>query len=58
MPEGKKNEGASSKGWAECVPSPQVGIRLTDLPKIGGISGPSPRLPGSGNLKVFQMVSR
>ena len=33
MPEGEKNGGNISKGWAESAPLPLIGIGLTQLPK-------------------------
>ena len=46
MPEGEKIGGASSKEWAESAPL--VGIELTNLPDIGGASGPPFGPPSSG----------
>ena len=40
MPEGEKNGGSSSKGWAESAPTPLVGMGLTDLQNIGGAMAP------------------
>ena len=52
MPEGEKHWGASKKG-EDNLPSP-VGIKLTDLPNIGGPVAPlAPAVPAPLYLHIF-----